>query len=177
MADYLLAIDYVLANEGGFSNNKNDPGGATNFGIEQREWPEVDIAAITREQAITWYQPNYWEKSPYSGLTSQQVATKLFDTHVNCGLKTAVMIAQKALGFSGANVDGSMGPLTLAAINAADKGKFLAEVVSLLTLHYKLLEQQNPSLVVFDGGWTARAEKLPSNDQDVSEALSAPAAA
>ncbi len=168
MADFLPAIDYVLENEGGYSNDPNDPGGATNFGIEQREWPQVNIATITRAQAISWYEPNYWNKAPYASMISQQVATKLFDTHVNCGLSTAVMIAQKALGFSGQNVDGSMGPLTLAAINAADKAMFLAEVVSLLTLHYKLLEQRNPNLLVFDRGWMARATKLPEADSSLS---------
>src|SRR4051812_42347134 len=98
MANFAEAINYVLENEGGYSNNPSDPGGATNFGIEQREWPQVQIAAITREQAISWYLPNYWNKAPYDKINSQQAATKLFDTHVNCGLKSAAMMAQKALG-------------------------------------------------------------------------------
>ncbi len=173
MADFNLAINYVLENEGGCCNNPNDPGGSTNFGILQRDWPQVDITNITRPEAIAWYQPNYWEKVPYVGIASQQIATKLFDMHVNLGLSPAVMIAQKALGFSGPNVDGDMGQLTVAAINAADKAKLLAEVVSLLTLHYKLLEQRNPGLVAFDRGWMTRATKLPDPDQPQSAASAA----
>lgn len=161
MAEFLPAIEYVLLNEGGYCDNPNDPGGATNFGILQRDWPEVQIASITRDQAIGWYEPNYWNKVPYSQLSSQEVATKLFDMHVNCGLSATVMIAQKALGFAAQNIDGQMGPMTLAAINSVNETSFLTEVVELLTLHYKLLEQKDPKLVTFDRGWCARAAKLP----------------
>src|ERR1039458_2404067 len=83
MAQFLAAIQYVLLNEGGFSDDPNDPGGATNFGILQRELPGVDIRTITREQAISFYLPNYWNKALYANIASQQVATKLFDMHVN----------------------------------------------------------------------------------------------
>lgn len=164
MAEFLPAIQYVLVNEGGFTNNPNDPGGATNFGILQREMPGVDIRTITREQAIAFYEPNYWNKAPYANITSQQVATKLFDLHVNLGLVPAVKIAQNALGFQGPDVDGNMGPMTVGAINAANQASFLAGVVSLLTAHYKLLEAKNPKLMVFDRGWMARANKLPPPD-------------
>jgi lysozyme family protein len=102
------------------------------------------------------------------------VATKLFDMHVNCGLATSVMIAQKAAGFSGLDVDGNMGPKTVQAINNADKTTFLAELVSLLTLHYKLIEQRTPSLTVFDRGWMARAVKLPPPDPPLSASANHP---
>ncbi len=173
MADYLPAINYVLPNEGGYSNDPADPGGATKFGILQRDWPEVDIASITVEQAIAWYQPNYWNKAPYSALTNQQVASKLFDMHVNCGLKTAVMVAQQALGFSVADVDGNFGPATLAAINAADPSSFLAQVIILLDQHYNHLVQLHSGLQKFLGGWIARAGRLPAP----SRAASMPATA
>lgn len=162
MADFTTAISYVLENEGGYSNDPNDPGGATNFGIEQKEWPEVDIANINRDQAIGWYKPNYWEKAPYDSIESQQVATKLFDMHVNCGLGTAVRIAQQAMGFKNEDVDGNMGPATLSAINQAQPNDFLNAVVELLQAHYKSLETHNPKLVVFDHGWMNRAVKLPA---------------
>jgi len=164
MAEFLAAIQYVLQNEGGFSKNPNDPGGATNFGILQREMPDVDIRNITREQAIAFYLPNYWDKAPYVDIASQQTATKLFDMHVNLGLVPAVKIAQQALGFQGSDVDGDMGPITVKAINAADGTSFLAEVVNLVVNHYKMLEARNPQLIVFDKGWMARARKLPPPD-------------
>jgi len=170
MAEYIPAIQYVLVNEGGYVNNPNDPGGATNFGILQREMPGVDIRSITQQQAIAWYLPNYWNKAPFAQINSQQVATKLFDMHVNLGLTPAVVIAQHALGFAEPDVDGAMGPMTLQAINAADPAGFLSAVISLLVTHYKALEGRNPKLMVFDRGWMARANKLPPADAPLAAA-------
>jgi len=161
MAEYTPAIQYVLVNEGGYTNNPNDPGGATNFGILQREMPGVDIRTITQQQAIDWYLPNYWNKAPYAQITSQPVATKLFDMHVNLGLVPAVVIAQHALGLPEPEVDGVMGPMTVSGINAANPAQLLTAVVGLLVTHYKALEGRNPKLMVFDRGWMARANKLP----------------
>jgi type VI secretion system secreted protein VgrG len=164
MAQFLPAVQYMLVNEGGFVNNPNDPGGATNFGILQREMPGVDIRTISRDQAISFYQANYWSKIPYANLASQQVATKLFDMHVNLGLVPAVMIAQHALGFQSTDIDGDMGPMTVGAINNANPATFLSSVVGLIVTHYKLLEERNPKLVAFDRGWMIRANKLPPPD-------------
>jgi lysozyme family protein len=164
MAEFLPAIQYVLINEGGFSDNPNDPGGATNFGILQRDMPDVDIRTITSEQAVAFYLPNYWGKAPYADIASQQVATKLFDMHVNLGIVSAVRIAQRAVGFQDSDVDGIMGPKTVQAINTAATASFLAGVMNLLAAHYKALEAKNPKLLEFDRGWMARTNKLPPAD-------------
>jgi lysozyme family protein len=37
------SIPYILAHEGGYSNNLNDAGGETNFGITKRVYPHLDI--------------------------------------------------------------------------------------------------------------------------------------
>jgi lysozyme family protein len=174
MAQFLPAVQYLLVNEGGFVKNPNDPGGATNFGIEQRKMPDVNIRDITRDQAIAFYLPNYWNKALYANLKSQQVASKLFDMHVNLGLVPAVRIAQHALGFQDDNVDGDMGPMTVTAINAASPASFLSAVIGLLTTHYKLLEAANSRLIVFDRGWMARANKLPPPDSNPVAASTTP---
>ena len=101
MAEFLPAVQYVLLNEGGFTNNPSDPGGATNFGIEQREMPGVDIRSITRDQAISFYLSNYWNKVLYANLASQQVATKLFDMHVNLGLESRSQDRAACIGIPG----------------------------------------------------------------------------
>ena len=173
MAEFLAAIDYVLLNEGGFVNNPNDPGGATNFGIEQKEWPHGNVAAMTRDQAVAWYLSNYWNVAPYSQIVSQQIATKVFDTHVNMGLGTAVKIAQQALGFTGSAIDGDLGPGTIAAINKADESALLPELINRIQQHYKLLEELNPKLATFNAGWMARAARLPAPEAPLSASTTA----
>lgn len=51
-------IGFVLGVEGGF--NPNDEGAPANFGINQGANPDLDVAHITREQAIERYRTGYW---------------------------------------------------------------------------------------------------------------------
>ena len=37
------AFEFTIGCEGGYINDKNDPGGETNFGICKRDYPNEDI--------------------------------------------------------------------------------------------------------------------------------------
>lgn len=54
MADFDLSVQFVLEDEGVFTNNlQTDPDrGLTNFGISQKQNPDVDVAHLTRDGAI-----------------------------------------------------------------------------------------------------------------------------
>jgi lysozyme family protein len=53
--DFLKAVEIVLEHEGGYSNARGDAGGETKFGISKREYPNVDIANLTRDDVIAIY--------------------------------------------------------------------------------------------------------------------------
>ena len=55
------AVNDVLGEEGGYVNNPADPGGETNWGISKRAFPQVDIKALTRDDAKALYRANYWD--------------------------------------------------------------------------------------------------------------------
>lgn len=152
MSDFNLAIKQTLLFEGGFVDDPNDPGGATNFGITQKDLPGTDIRSLTEQQAVDYYREHYW-KPLYSQIESQAVANKLFDMGVNLGVGTAVKLLQEALGVP---VDGSFGPNTLFATNEqgeAGLGAYKARLVE----HYQSLVVRNPSLSKFLNGWLRRA--------------------
>lgn len=54
-------IAFCLAWEGGYSFDKDDPGGETNFGISKKAHPEVDIKNLTLEGAKAIYERDYWK--------------------------------------------------------------------------------------------------------------------
>jgi lysozyme family protein len=75
---FIQAVTRVLGNEGGFSSDANDPGGTTNFGISHRDYPQLDIANLTRDDAIAIYFRDFWNKARYAELPAA-IAMKLFD--------------------------------------------------------------------------------------------------
>jgi lysozyme family protein len=53
-------IGRVLTHEGGYVSDPRDPGGETRFGIAKRSYPNVDIKALTRDDAIAIYRRDFW---------------------------------------------------------------------------------------------------------------------
>ena len=81
---FVQAVTRVLANEGGYARLPNDPGGETRFGVSQRDYPNLDIANLTRDGAIAIYFRDFWMAGRYGELPAG-IAVKLFDLSVNMG--------------------------------------------------------------------------------------------
>ena len=67
---FVSAVKRLLADEGGYSHRTRDAGGATRFGISHREYPQLDIKDLTREQATEIYWRDWWCKFRYGALPS-----------------------------------------------------------------------------------------------------------
>src|SRR5690606_34526085 len=82
---FAVAVEVVLRHEGGYVHDPADPGGETNWGISKRSYPHLDIASLTREQAIEIYRRDWWNRHGYDRIKSLDVAVKTFDLAVNMG--------------------------------------------------------------------------------------------
>jgi lysozyme family protein len=80
-----LAVDFTLKWEGGYSYDRDDPGGETNFGISKKAYPELDIKNLKAEQARAIYFRDYWTAMGCDDL-SYPLDIIAFDTAVNCGV-------------------------------------------------------------------------------------------
>jgi len=87
--EFEKAISFVLEHEGGYSNDPNDPGGETKFGISKRSYPELDISKLTLKQAKEIYYKNYWLKAGCNELPFP-FNIIVFDTAVNMGRRRAI---------------------------------------------------------------------------------------
>ena len=105
------AFTKLLGAEGGYTCNPADPGGETNWGISKRSYPDVDIKALTQEQAKSIYMHDYWQPCQIE-LLPEEVQYDMFDAAVNSGNRQAVKFLQKAAGVLD---DGILGKITLAA--------------------------------------------------------------
>lgn len=79
--------------DGGYTNDPNDPGGETKWGISKRAHPELNIKELTIAQALEIYKKDYYDK--YKEFKSSPLilddmpvsyAVAVFDTGVNCGV-------------------------------------------------------------------------------------------
>ena len=162
MAIFEQAIQYVLDNEGGDSNDAADHGGRTRFGITEKEAKAhgIDIEKLTLDQAKAIYKSDYWK---FDGIASQRIATKLLDMAVNLGPGTAAKLAQRV---AGTVVDGVIGLATIRAINYCTPGE-AGEFISLLKLacacadRYATIVADDHTQVTFLRGWMERALRLP----------------
>lgn len=130
-----VAIEWVLKIETGrITDHPKDPGGLTRWGISKRAYPDLDIAALTREQAAEIYRRDYWGPCHAGDIAARapRLAVALFDAAVNQGVGTAIKTLQKALG---ASVDGQWGPATAGAAQRADD-RLLPEFLGYRALRY-----------------------------------------
>ena len=157
MADFDSAVTKTLIHEGGsrVTDDPDDRGGLTRYGISQRSYPNLDIRNLTEDQAKGVYKRDYWDRVAGDKITEQQVAENIFDTAVNMGPRTASRLAQIALDLT--PVDGIIGPNSLKAINAASPEAFMAEFTIAKIARYAYICNKNRSQKKYLLGWINRA--------------------
>lgn len=141
-------IDRVLKNEGGYVNNPKDPGGETNFGIAKRSYPSVNIKSLTRDDAVAIYRRDFWNAISGDKLP-RQFAFQALDAAVNHGISNAIRWTQRAAGVAD---DGVFGPVTLAAIKAADPADLVLNFLAVRLDFYTRLARWD----TFGAGWVRR---------------------
>lgn len=146
-ADYLTVFDRVIKSEGGYINDPQDPGGETKFGISKRQYPDLDIANLTREQAKAIYFNDYW--MPLRYLKHIAVQYQVFDAYVNHPSYVAIQFLQRAIG---AADDGIWGPRSQAAYDKTDLNDILLRYIGYRLEFISKLKSFNH----FGAGWAAR---------------------
>ena len=147
-AVFARAVVEVLRHEGGYVNDPNDPGGETHWGISKRSYPGLDIAALTRDEAIAIYRRDYWDRVHADELPPA-LALVVFDAAVNQGRYPAVLMLQEVVG---ARRDGVMGPETLRATGLKPLHSVLVEYLARRAMRYAF----QPTLTRFGDGWFRR---------------------
>ena len=187
MANFIQAFNITMGNEGGYANNPNDSGGETYAGVARNYWPQwsgwplVDQivaqhpanlnAALRANSSLqasvqAFYQQNFWNVVSLGTLNSQQVANQLFDTAVNMGTGIAALFLQEAINAlkpGTVTVDRQVGPLTIAAANAANPETLYNQIIALRKQRYLGIIAANPSQAQFENSWMSRL--TPFNSQ------------
>jgi lysozyme family protein len=161
-AVFAEAVQIVLRHEGGYVDNPADPGGATNFGISRRSYPNLDIGALTRDQAAAIYYRDWWQRFGYGRLPAA-VAVKLMDLAVPApsAAHRALQRGLRAAGIAGVVADGVLGPLTVAAAGRCAPPVLLAALRSEFAGYCRMVAAHHLAVYgtpdPFLEGWLARA--------------------
>lgn len=173
----------IVAREGGFVNDPDDPGGATKYGVTIHTMRRLgldltgdgtvgvaDVRALSRAQAVDIFITHYFVRPRIAEMPATLQAS-LFDMYVNAG-GNAVKILQRLLrdmGYAVA-VDGAIGPQTLAAAADAAKPDPLvlrdAYGVARRNYYFRIADRRVASRKYArtragdKGGWIKRAEEF-----------------
>lgn len=166
-ASFNDAVQFTLREEGVLSDNPNDKGGLTKYGVTQAAWIAYiarfpkdtligkSVASISVDDAIEFYHSEHWnDKLP------RELQGPFFDFSVNSGKGTA---SKKLQALIGVEADGDIGPATLAKLEpmqAPALRRLRNDYVTSRLIYDMDVAQHNPKDVTFIEGWARRVVKL-----------------
>lgn len=179
-----VSLEHVLEMEGGYTDDPYDPGGPTNKGITLAEFARyrggrltddnradlvAALKAIAPDAVRAIYLRGYWQPSR-AGEMPAPIALMHFDAAVNHGLAGSAELLQAAAAVA---VDGEIGPITMAAVKAADPYALVERYAECRRQRYRAL----PHFWRFGRGWLNRVDRtlaaacaLPVADATISAA-------
>lgn len=147
-----MAFERLIGHEGGYVNHPDDPGGETNWGITLRTAREAGYTGsmrdLTRDRAREIYRVAYWQRARCDEFDGA-IAFQVFDAAVNHGIGNAIRFLQRAVGVAD---DGTMGPVTMAAVKAMSVTDVLARFNAARLTFYTNLS----TWPTFGRGWARR---------------------
>lgn len=177
--------EQIVAREGGFVNDPDDPGGATKHGVtihtmrslgldldQDGDVDVSDVRRVTPELATDLFLEHYFNR-PSIDMLPEQLQASVFDMQVNAG-SNAVRILQRLLRDMGLDiaVDGGIGPQTaraaFAAMGEAPDHLVDAYGIARRNYYYRLADNRPASRKYArrrdggKGGWIVRAEEFVS---------------
>jgi lysozyme family protein len=146
----------LVAHEGDFADLEKDPGGKTRFGVTEAVARTAgytgDMRGLPLNLAKTIYRSQYWDAVRGDDLPDG-VRYFIFDAAAASGVRQSILWLQRALGVA---ADGVLGPVTLAAVHAANPDKLKARLLS-QRLRFMAGLSNWPS---FSRGWSRRVADL-----------------
>ncbi|WP_051334357.1 glycosyl hydrolase 108 family protein [Bradyrhizobium sp. Ai1a-2] len=154
-ATYDAAMTRVFADEGGYTNDPVDPGGATNWGITIKDarmyWKAdatpADVKAMPKAVAADIYRKHYANPMRYDDLPAG-FDYSVLDAAINSGVGRAPKWAGQALGIAATSIGAVVGP----AAAAKDKVAVIQKYWSIRLSFLKGLS----TFWRFGKGWTRR---------------------
>lgn len=185
LSNFEIAQKFTCAAEGGLTDDPQDRGGITNYGVCLVFLTDIangskanrdkladlgvllpvsrqSIIDLTKQQAKAIFKWQFWDKLGCDELPLR-VGCLVYDAAVNHGRVWGVKLAQR--GFNAItsgdklDVDGKMGPKTRAALSI-DTPELHDAILEARKNYYDAIIKNRPSQKVFQRGWYNRIRNL-----------------
>ncbi len=166
--NFNFALSEIFRHEGGYVDNKSDPGGATNMGITRKTlaaWrgikpynklPKSEVKNLKKSEAKAIYKALYWDRIK-ADLLPDGLDLALFDFAVNSGVSRAAKTLQALLKVKR---DGIIGPITLQALKEQIAKIGIGEIIKqICALRLKFLRRLK-NYSIFGKGWQRRVSNI-----------------
>lgn len=157
-------ITEIMRREGWdkYTNDPDDLGGPTKWGITQKAYAAylgmpphlVDVSRIEEQEARDFYLAQYVLRPQFHRIINHNLRELVVDCGVNHGTSRASRWLQRA---AEVYIDGVVGPMTIAAVNAKNPLELFLEVLAYRVRFYGRIVSRNRSQAKFISGWNNRA--------------------
>ncbi len=179
MSAFEQALAHTLGIEGGYSDDKDDSGGKTNYGITvavaRKHGYKGSMKDLPLDTAKAIYKADYWDANSLTHIAqyNESIALEMFDTGVNQGVRRAGKYLQRALNvlnrsnratplFPDLKVDGLIGAKSrkaLVYLRTEQEQRVLLTILNVLQgSRYVEIIEKRPSQEKYSRGWFDRVE-------------------
>ena len=169
---FQYAIKTIIRQEGGLSNNKDDPGSITKYGISLRYLKSAhicidgdckddsnEIIHLTLTEADDVYYRQWYEKYGYNKIKNEYLLTDIMSFSINAGSCEAHKLVERAIKDitnDDIPVDCKLTQKTIDMVNLIEPIVFHAAFQQEEEDFYRQIVKRNPHLKVFLKGWLRR---------------------
>ena len=146
----------ILRHEGGYVNDPDDLGGETKYGITKRRYPDLDIKALTPQEATDIYYRDFFKPLNLELIEDDLLALHIFDMAINAGKKRAVKLLQACL--NGIAQDGVIGHWTATLVHSASLNVDMVDIYKAKRYEYYYKVSLLRRNAKFLKGWIRRVE-------------------
>ena len=169
MADVNKLVPHILKWEGGFVNDPDDLGGATNKGVTFKTYklyrnrkglpiPSVgDLKRLSNDEFTDILKTMFWDACRADSIQSQSVANAIVDWAWHSGTTTATKEIQRVLEVK---ADGIIGNITLSAINSQSPLPLFGKIKAARVKYIERICKSRPENQKYYRGWMNRINDL-----------------
>lgn len=174
-----LMLNFLFQSEGGYTNDPNDHGGKTTWGITEGEARSHgytgDMRNLTQDFAKNIFYQDYYLGNNLDKIKDERVALAILDISVTGGTGRGIKLARRALKSMGVNIEENTkaNQEFIDAVNSVDPLQFCHAYAQIQRAFYNSIVQHDETQRKFLKGWLDRVDRQEATIRNMQATSSA----